>query len=530
LEELIEHVGFAPDHWGHAGSQGSFLFIKEQVENCLKNHQCSRLDPPLAPLPDRVIWLNSPHAPDGIQLIEPQGTILAPYLALSYCWGPVSATTFLTSPETLAARKAGINYDDLPLLFQNVVTVCRALGFQYLWIDRLCIIQGVTSDFDQQAPKMGDIYGNAAMTIASASATTENDRILTQRDDKWRPRDLDISVGSGSRLGFFARRRSHKLGSESQGGDYGRISTRAWAWQERLLSARTVFFTPSALKFECRAHSVWEGFGPGVTGPSRRLEDVTGQSWLELVEEFTEREVTKDGDRWVIMHGIMARISDIKGWKWVCGLREGALVEDLCWKAAKVGVPLVPCRMNDSFYAPTWSWLGIVGTVSYLLVRTIPGMEETDPAIHELQVKGFDSNLAVLVVEGRVVTREMSCEVRECDAEEPGGEKRLVYTYKVLDLDPTSPLSITADVDLEPWAGLVHGQTFSTVVRSPSGKMTSWIGNCRCLLVSRRQLRSSILVLGQSRRVPGAWERLGMVTGLDPAFFPGMERQVLTLA
>jgi hypothetical protein len=380
---------------------------------------------------------------------------------------------------------------------------------------------------------MGDIYGNATITIASASATTENDRILTQRDAKWQPMNLDLGVGTAGKLGVSMRHRSHKLGSESQGGDYGRISTRAWTWQERLFSARTVFFTPSALKFECRVHSVWEGFGSAVTGPSRRLEDVTGQSWLDLVEEFTQREVTKDGDRWAIMNAVMTRISNIKGWKWICGLREGALVEDLCWKAAGLQsgtAPRVPCRMYDSFCAPTWSWLSIVGTVSYVPVRHLSGAEEADPAIHELQVKGFDCNLAVLTVEGQVVTREMSCEVQEGDPEESCGEKPLAYTYKILGLDPTGPLPITADVNLKPWAGLVHGQTFSTVFRSSLGERTSWISNCRCLLVSRRQLRSAILVLGQSRRVPGAWERLGMVTELNPAFFRGMERQVLRLA
>ncbi|KLU92415.1 hypothetical protein MAPG_11361 [Magnaporthiopsis poae ATCC 64411] len=266
LWELIRHIGVASDNFDHAGSHDSFLFIKEHVENCLLNHQCSR-GASRALLPDRVIWLKSPLTPSGIQLIEPQGRIFGSYIALSYCWGPVSPTTFLTNRESLAARKAGIDYHDLPPLLQDVVTICRVLGFQYLWVDRLCIIQDFRSDFLQQGPKMGDIYGNATITIVSASATTENDRILAQRDPKWDLMSLDISANILGKLQFSMRQRSHRLGSESQGGCYGRISTRAWTWQERMLSARTIFFTPSALKFECRTHSIWEGVRAGGDGP-----------------------------------------------------------------------------------------------------------------------------------------------------------------------------------------------------------------------------------------------------------------------
>jgi hypothetical protein len=110
-------------------------------------------------------------APSGIRLVETQATKQrAPYLALSYCWGPVSPSTFLTDASSLEARKAGIAFSDLPPLFQDVVDIARLLRIEYVWIDRLCIIQGSSTDFSQQAPKMGTIYGNATLTIAAASA------------------------------------------------------------------------------------------------------------------------------------------------------------------------------------------------------------------------------------------------------------------------------------------------------------------------------------------------------------------------
>lgn len=158
-----------------------------------------------------------------------------------------------------------------------MVETARALGIEYIWIDRLCIIQGDDKDFQSQSSKMGQVYGNATLVIAAASAATENERILAPREDKWLSLDHSLDLNGVSCLKTRSRRLWHGLGKEMEGGDYGKISTRAWIWQERLLATRTVFFTPGGLKFECRCHSVWEGFDEGRTGHSwsAQLDSVT---------------------------------------------------------------------------------------------------------------------------------------------------------------------------------------------------------------------------------------------------------------
>jgi hypothetical protein len=128
---------------------------------------------------------------------------------------------------------------------------------------------------------MGEIYANAILTIAAASATTENDGTLVPRDDKWLSLNHSMLDFNGvSYIKTRSRRLWHPLGMGQKGGDYGKISTRAWCWQERLLAARTVFFTPGGSKFECRRHSVWEGFDIGRTGHSwsTRLDNITHNS------------------------------------------------------------------------------------------------------------------------------------------------------------------------------------------------------------------------------------------------------------
>jgi hypothetical protein len=167
----IKHIGTASQIAEDAGDLTCFHFIKAQVEHCVLNHPgCSRGGPSPV-LPDRIIWVAAWGASSsGIRLVETQRKQRGPYLALSYCWGPVSPSTFLTTTATLAARKAGIALDDLPPLFQDVVSVARMLRFDYVWIDRLCILQDSSTDFSRQAPKMGAYFGNATLTLAAGSA------------------------------------------------------------------------------------------------------------------------------------------------------------------------------------------------------------------------------------------------------------------------------------------------------------------------------------------------------------------------
>jgi Heterokaryon incompatibility protein (HET) len=326
-------MGVAEEVPAHAGDQKCFEFIKEKVAQCIKEHKCGR-DGHLPMLPARVIWIEADNA-SSIRLVEPKD-IRAKYIAVSYCWGSVSPDTYLTDASTFDSRKAGIHYEDLPPLFQDVVDCARVLGIEYVWIDRLCIIQGSADDFKIHAPKMGETYGNATLTIAAASATSEKDPILVKRDRKWLPFDLAMKVNGIGSLKLRLRRRTHLLGKEETGRDYGEVSTRVWIWQERLLSGRTVFYTPSALKFECRCHSVWEGFGPGVTGHSwsAQLDNISHRSWVTLVDEYMRRDISRPSDRLPAMEAVMKRIQNTQGWSPLWGSTFISLIADILFQMA----------------------------------------------------------------------------------------------------------------------------------------------------------------------------------------------------
>ena len=534
LLPLVEHIGVAEEIRRHSAETKCYEFIRDSIVDCREKHKCEG-DGPRPLLPDRIIWIQAGNA-SRIQLLEPKD-ICAQYIALSYCWGPVSTDTYLTNASTFNDRKAGIQYEDLPPLFQDVVTCARVLGIDYIWIDRLCIIQGDDNDFKQQAPKMGDVYGNATFTIAAASATSENDRILGARDDKWISGGADMTVNGVGKIRLRFRRRTHPLDMEGKGGDYGKPSTRAWIWQERLLSRRTIFYTPSALKFECHCYSIWEGFGQGVTGPSwsAQLDNISHLSWTCLVEEFMSRNITRPSDRLPAMQSVMKRIEKIRGWSPLWGLWKHAIAESLSWKSKEPSSFTGEhwSRTNPGHYAPSWSWASVDGPISYVSVRALDTLSKgnADPMIYDLQVLELDPARGLIKAAARVRTVTLICRIFNFGKKRNPSEKDLRYEYMLLNAHTSGePFPIYPDVALKPWTkNFDDGTSITTPVRVPRNETPptkSWSAKCTCLLVGMQKLRCHVLILGGSQRENGCWERVGMASGLEPAIFAMAERRI----
>lgn len=55
---------------------------------------------------------------------------------------------------------------EVPELFQEAVRTTHFLGFRYLWIDSLCIIQDLPSDWAFEAARMAAVYINAVCNLA----------------------------------------------------------------------------------------------------------------------------------------------------------------------------------------------------------------------------------------------------------------------------------------------------------------------------------------------------------------------------
>ena len=94
----------------------------------------------------------------------------ADYVALSYCrGGDIPAKIIL---QTQAARCTSTPLSLLPKTFQHTVIATCCLGFRYLWIDSMCIIQDSAEDWGVESLRMQDAYENAVLTLSALGSTS----------------------------------------------------------------------------------------------------------------------------------------------------------------------------------------------------------------------------------------------------------------------------------------------------------------------------------------------------------------------
>jgi len=86
----------------------------------------------------------------------------------AHCWDGANAPKLANS--TLDSMHQGISFEDLPLTFRDAIETTRWLGFQYLWIDALCIVQDSDEEWREESGKMGDGFSNSDLTIGALSS------------------------------------------------------------------------------------------------------------------------------------------------------------------------------------------------------------------------------------------------------------------------------------------------------------------------------------------------------------------------
>ena len=179
----------------------------------------------------------------------------------------------------------------LPRTFLDAFTITRALGIQFLWVDSLCIVQDDTTDWQQESSQMASIYGQSTITLAAASASSDEDGCLGFTDR--RSEDLEIVAypsKTGEKCMVYARESKddeHAKFASNLGIDAGQanedagmkvsvrlpLMTRAWTMQELVLSPRVLHFGPREMIWECRTHLLCECGqfnGTGESGADKR--------------------------------------------------------------------------------------------------------------------------------------------------------------------------------------------------------------------------------------------------------------------
>lgn len=358
--------------------------IQTHLHTCLETHpNCGTKEPPI--LPRRALDINEMR----LHVSLPHER--AHYTALSYCWG--GPQPFKTTTETYPAFLKEISLKAMPKTLRDAVKVTRQLGFRYLWIDALCIIQDDEIDVASEIDTMMAIYKNATVVIVAEASSSVQQGFLEQKlpDSaiKLPVNDEDSNVRGYIWLVDDDPRKEVAL------------STRAWVFQEFLLARRLLIYTRHGVIWSCRSDKengdalgphaqnwLWRKYRTARESLSTersltyQVSNATPsyywrQLWNRIASAYAPLGLSLVQDKLPAMAGIakefQARIKE----NYLAGLWENDLVLQLAWwrdneaqhtrvELSKINVPVEPGKGK----VPSWSWASVTGQVTFMDTRS----------------------------------------------------------------------------------------------------------------------------------------------------------------
>ncbi|KAF2246394.1 HET-domain-containing protein [Trematosphaeria pertusa] len=383
-------------------------------------------------LPRRLLDVG-PHGSEDVKLINTDTGADKEYryLALSHCWGDASKVR-KTTLSNLLQHCEGIQCSTLSKTFQDAILVTQLLGFRFLWIDSLCIIQDSREDFELECARMHTIYLNCDCMLSASDARSGDEGFLTYWErgntgqaegttapPKPRPAlDPESACTVRIRQGISWRQWSTLLA--------GPLSTRGWTFQERQLAPRILHYTRHGMMWECRScigagdstvlqyrrtshklddyrtishklddyrktsHKLDEQPNPSTPrmhyvpyaklpdlfrildgSPAQVGEDIMAQ-WLSLVDDYSRRNLTFIKDKLPAISTLAAIVSYIspEPSAYLAGVWASDLARQLYWQPKPRSSQGRTAHAAKVFDRfPSWSWTSYNGPITYAVAE-----------------------------------------------------------------------------------------------------------------------------------------------------------------
>jgi hypothetical protein len=287
-----------------------------------------------------------------------------------------------TTIGNLQSHMNGIPFATLSTSFQDAFQVARQLDLEFLWIDSLCIIQDDRQDWEEQCPRMENVYKNALVTIIAADAENSLAGFLKMVEPSKVSRTRSCQLDHHITVEY-----DWDEARQIPGIDNSLTSTRGWVLQERLLSKRCLSFRAGQINWECNRACLSDDLnhqyavsylGNGYT-PKEPLESLTDpkeirEYWIRIVESYSYRKLTNPEDKLPALSGMARAISAKLNDEYLAGLWKSSLPYGLTWscydshccvrfKGHHVAMP-TDARVSG-YRAPSWSWASVDFPVYY---------------------------------------------------------------------------------------------------------------------------------------------------------------------
>ncbi|KAI3534901.1 heterokaryon incompatibility protein [Colletotrichum filicis] len=270
-------------------------------------------------------------------------------------------------------------------------------------VEASSIIQDSVDDWRKESITMAEVYRNGVINIAATAASGGNDGLYF-KPHPIHSRHLRISftrpidgtspeeTGNGERSNVVEFGDYFLLNSKiwQRGVEEAPLNTRGWVLQERLFSPRVVHFSRHQLFWQCGmdyrigqfaySNDRIGSFGKAYTNRDPRafsqvLWRLKGMAkekkdpfileeaylpWEEVVTTYTAQHLTKGEDKLIAVQALAKAMEEAVDDRYVAGLWESRLVEDLLWVCSAPGERATYSRQT-TWRAPTWSWASIDG-------------------------------------------------------------------------------------------------------------------------------------------------------------------------
>lgn len=303
------------------------------------------------------------------------------YATMSYRWG--DDDFIMLTEETLPQYRWDMPIDALPATFRDVMHIVKSwLGFRYLWIDALCIIQSDKGeDKLKECARMAMVYSNTSLNIIATFGQSPGEDLSRDRDmSDLRVMPLKPSWTHGIENRYHSgwqnfdilvcsNQISHDLSNCA-------IASRGWILQELVLAPKSLYIGPNEVIWACskfEASETWEHGIPSVLQNTLNtrshnlrfdLQEDTFHWWKRMIERYSRLHLTNWTDKTLAFMGIVKLVSKSRyhnGDRYLAGHWEKMMPGSLCWYATdKRRDRSTGSRLQ---LAPTWSWISTTGEI-----------------------------------------------------------------------------------------------------------------------------------------------------------------------
>jgi hypothetical protein len=303
------------------------------------------------------------------------GNLTDRYFALSYVWGTAVQYKLLKSNMKEMVLPNALSQAPLPQTIKDSMSLVASMGESYLWVDALCIVQDDDAGKGVQIAQMASIYVSALATVVALSGTSASSGLPGVSSSLPR-HTATIPIAPGLRL--TPRKQFSELFKDSV------YNSRAWTYQEQILSQRCLYFTEQQVYYQCLSSAFCEDrFGHNLEDSISSQNPLSeARIWSQhpkssgdlakngafryysrFIADYSTKNMGYLSDILNAFMGISATLNTMYGWKFWEGMPDSLIDLALLWTPLET---VVRREIDGAFPFSSASWAGWIGKVHYV--------------------------------------------------------------------------------------------------------------------------------------------------------------------